>query len=152
MRYEHPYLRDIIYFHLKPLKTNSGRIADLYLSKGHSAKQIADEFGVSKTSILECLHSMDIRSGSGKGRVQNPNNYRLHNPPYGYRRFGDQLVVCKKQLKLCKLVVQLIDDEKMSLNAVARGLTSLGYKNKQDKCSWDHSVVKAIYVRWKGKV
>jgi hypothetical protein len=40
--------------------------------------------------------------------INNPLNYRVHNPPYGYRIQDGWLVLNKSEIRVCSLVVELI--------------------------------------------
>ena len=78
------------------------KITSLYLQEGFSVQQIADKIGVSKTTILNRLHSLDIRK---KNRIMtNPKNYRMPIAPYGFQRVNNQLVPLKKEIKICRIV------------------------------------------------
>ena len=61
MPYEPSYYIDIIEYSLFSTKISLEKITSLYLQEGLSVQQIADKIGVSKTTILNRLHSLDIR-------------------------------------------------------------------------------------------
>ena len=89
-------------------------------------QQIADKIGVSKTTILNRLHSLDIRK---KNRIMtNPKNYRMPIAPYGFQRVNNQLVPLKKEIKICRRVISLINNEKLSYSSTARRLEEEGIK------------------------
>ena len=52
-------------------------------------------------------------------RMTNPKNYRASVVPYGYRKVDGQLVTNKKEMRICRLVVQLVDGEELSLHGAA---------------------------------
>lgn len=156
MRYEHPYYTDFIDFSHNPFIPKSEKnlhlVADLCLSKNLSASQISDKLGISKTSVLEKLHSLDIRFETGKGRMTNPENYRAPNAPFGYKIIDGRLMPYKKEIKICRLVVTLKNEEKISFNAIAKSLTEKKIKNRSGSYYWDHKVTKSIYERWNEKL
>lgn len=125
----------------------------MYLGKGLSASQIGEELGVSKTAVLERLHTLGVRNAASIGeRMTNPNNYRASVVPYGYRKVDGQLVANKKELRICRLVVKLINEQKLSLQGAARELMQQNIKNRNGNVWWDHSMVRGIFKRWNGKV
>ena len=150
MPYEPSYYIDIIEYSLFPTKISLERITSLYLQEGLSVQQIADKIGVSKTTILNRLHSLDIRK---KNRIMtNPKNYKMPIAPYGFQRVNNQLVPLKKEIKICRRVVSLINNEKLSYSATARRLEEEGIKNRGGKASWGNSVITSIYKRWNLKL
>lgn len=151
--YEPAYYLDIIQHSVNPFKSKSSKIAEMYLGKGLSAAQIAGKLGISKTAVLERLHTLGIRNvASLSERVTNPNNYRASVVPYGYRKVDGQLVANKKELRICRLVVNLINEQKLSLQGAARELIQQNIRNRNGNVWWDHSMVRGIFKRWNGKV
>ena len=150
MPYEPSYYIDIIEYSLFPTKISLEKITSLYLQEGLSVQQIADKIGVSKTTILNRLHSLDIRK---KNRIMtNLKNYRMPIAPYGFQRVNNQLVPLKKEIKICRMVVSLINNEKLSYSATARKLGEEGIKNRRGNVSWSNSVITSIYKRWNLKL
>ena len=123
----------------------------MYLNDGLSAKQIAEAIGISKTVVLDRLHAEGIRMKTGKDRVNNPDNYRLHTAPYGWKVKDGKLAPNKAELKICRRVVTLVR-QGLSYNAVAKELTKLGLRGRSGKAHWDHSTVISIYKRWNEKL
>ena len=72
--------------------------------------------------------------------------------PYGYRKVDGQLVANKKELRICRLVVKLINEQKVSLQGAARELMRQNIKNRNGNVWWDHSMVRGIFKRWNGKI
>lgn len=150
---EPPYYADIINHSVNPFKSTSPKIAEMYLKDSLSASQISDKLGISKTAVLERLHALGIRNADTKGeRMTNPNNYRASVVPYGYRNIDGQLVANKKEVRICRLVVQIINERGLSLMGTARELMSRNVKNRNGNIWWDHSMVRGIYRRWNGKI
>jgi hypothetical protein len=102
------YVVDFIEISFKVSSLNSGEIRFLFFEKGLSAAQIARKFGVSKSAIIRRLHQMRINVETGEGRMIRPDNYRLWNPPYGYRVVDGKLQIHKSEVKICRLVVQWV--------------------------------------------
>ena len=84
--------------------------------------------------------------------MTNPQNYRASVVPYGYRNANGQLVSCKKEVRICRLVVRLINEQRLSLMGTARELMARKIKNRNDNVWWDHSMIRGIYQRWNGKI
>lgn len=51
-----------------------------------------------------------------------------------------------------RLIVQLINERKLSLMGAARELMDQKIKNRNGNVWWDHSMVRGIYKRWNGKI
>ena len=73
-------------------------------------------------------------------------------PPYGYSVQNGKLVANKSELKVCRLVVELVERNGLQQNAVARELSKRGLKNRAGKTEWNSKTVFNIYKRWKGKL
>ncbi|MGZ3747370.1 MAG: hypothetical protein ACXWRE_08375 [Pseudobdellovibrionaceae bacterium] len=143
---------DSIEFFQKCHWKNTANYKDLYLKKGLSAAQIGEQFGVPKQTVLNQLQREGIRLGSNKGRLANPENYRLAYAPYGFSKKDGRLILNKAELKTCRLVVQLRNNSKMSSQEIARELVRRRIKNREDSISWSHTAVGRIYKRWNGKL
>ena len=72
--------------------------------------------------------------------MTNPKNYRMPIAPYGFQRVN-KLVPLRKEIKICRMVVSLINNEKLSYSATARRLEKEGIKNRGGKASWSNSVI-----------
>ena len=105
----------------------------MYLKDALSASQIADKLGISKTAVLERLHSLGIRGAPIAERMINPTNYRASVVPYGYRNVEGQLVANKKEVRICRLVVQLINERGLSLQGAARELSTVSINQVIDR-------------------
>ncbi len=149
MRNEHPkalYFTDIIEYSITPHKISLAFIAKLYIEDGLLASQISSRIGLSKTSVLERLRSLDIKKGS-----KTKDKYSTPNAPYGYKKIGDQIVPCKKGMKICRMIVTNINKNQLSYRAIARLLESKKIKNR-NQVSWSHTVASSIFERWNGKL
>lgn len=146
------YLTDFVRISFKPQLLNPHEIRKLYLKEGLSAAQIASRFGVSKSVIVSWVNRLKIGSKSAQGRMTNPNNYRHHNPPYGYKVKDNKLALNKSEMKMCRMVVELMGRKKVGARETARELTVRGYKNRRGKTTWGHLVVQQIFKRWKDKL
>ncbi len=146
------YLVDFIKLTFNIKLLDFAEIRKFFVENGLSSVQIARKYGVSKTVILSCLHQMGVRVQTPAGRSNNPENYRLKVPPYGYRIHDGRLVLNKPELKICRLVVELIARKGFSGAATARELGAKGYKNRNKSTKWDHSTVRNIFERWKNKL
>ena len=155
IQYEPPktHFTDTIGISLTPRKVGPGKVAHLYLSEGLSTRQVAQKLDISKAVVLHRLHSLGI----GKG--QNPElEARIKarqcpsQAPYGLRRADGQLVPCQREIKVCRIIVGFINNEKLSFRKVGRELERRGIKNRRGEASWHHTVVSAIYLRWSEKL
>ncbi len=95
---------------------------------------------------------MGVRVQTQAGRITNPNNYRVRNPPYGFRIQDGHLIINKSEIRICRLVAELIERQGFSKIAVARELGARGCKNRIGSTKWDHGTVLNIFERWKNKL
>ncbi len=146
------YLVDFIKITLSAKLLKVHEIHDLYIKQGQSAAQIACHFGVAKSVILKRLHGIGVRVGLSSGRMTNPENYRCRTPPYGYSIKAGKLIPSKAELRICRMLVELVGRQKKSATWTARELGRRGYKNRAGRTTWDHSTVQSIFKRWKDKL
>lgn len=147
-----PYLVDFIKITFSAKLLNVEEIRALYVEKGFSAAQIARQYGVAKSVILARLGALGIRNGAGTERSTNPENYRCRVAPYGYSIQAGRLVASKAELRICRLVVDLIRTQGLSANATAKELSRRGLKSRSGRPQWDHSTILSIFKRWKDKL
>ncbi|MGZ3806095.1 MAG: hypothetical protein ACXVB4_17910 [Pseudobdellovibrionaceae bacterium] len=147
-----PYFIDIIQICLSAKSLDSDEIQDLYVHKGLSTSQIASRFKVSKTVILSRLHDLGIRESPISERMTNPKNYRCRVPPYGFSIQDGKLTPNRLEMKICRLVVELIQRDGRTQSEVARELSRRGYKNRAGNLNWDSRTVFNIFNRWKDKL
>ncbi len=146
------YLVDFIRICLSAKLLNSEEIRELYENKLLSAAQIGKHFRVSRVTILSHLHEMGIRDRPSVERATNPENYRMRVAPYGYAIQNGKLVSNKTELKICRLVVELVQRHGRRHTDVARELSRRGYKNRAGRKKWNSGTVFNIYKRWKDKL
>lgn len=147
-----PYLIDFLKFTLSPKFLDFNEIRALYLEKGLSMAQIAREYEVAKSVIVGLLNRGGVRPGCQNSRANNPANYRLRIPPYGYQIRAGKLAPNKPEMALCRLVVELMQRQDYSATATAKELGRRGYKNRSGHARWDHSTIGSIFKRWKDKL
>ncbi len=146
------YVTDFIEIRFNPQVINSAEIKDLYEKQGLSASQIAEHFGVAKSVILRRLRQLGIDTEKGYRRQSNPNNYRRSKAPYGYKIKNHKLVLNRSEMKVCRLVVEMMGRENKGARETAREIMKRGFKNRQGEVSWGHLVVQQILKRWNGKI
>lgn len=145
-----PILLDFIYFSVKPFQKKFNFYLSLYLEEGLSAAQIADQIGCSKSTVLARLWKHGIRNF--RTHQTHPKNYRQPQPPYGYAVREGKLVINRRELKVCRLVVNLREREKKTFSEIARELAEKKIKNRRGEISWQHVTVANIFKRWRGKL
>ena len=131
----------------------SGKLADQlqeWINSGWSLSQIAEDLGASKTWVVGRVQRYCIKVPK-KGRMTNPENYRHHVPPFGFRKNGNRLYPCQKQQRVCRKVVQWRQKENLSFNAIAKRLKGEGALNSRSGTYWDHKATKKIFETWKDK-
>ena len=147
-----PYYIDFIQICLAVKFINNDEIRELYQEKGLTANQIASRFKVSRAVIFCRLRELGINEGQIAARSTNPKNYRCRVPPYGFAISAGQLIPNRLEMKICRLVVQMVQREGKGHTETARELSRLGYKNRSSSATWDSKTVFNILKRWKDKL
>lgn len=143
------YLYDFIQVSLQTRPKSSNKIPKRYLESELSAQQIADEFGVSKQFVLTQLRAAGIRKTPHRGRSSE--NYRFHNPPYGYRVRNAKLETDPREIKVARLIVELRDRQGKTFPEVASELNQRGWTNRRG-APWNKVGVRHVHQRWTGKL
>jgi len=146
------YLVDFIEITFAAKLLNVEEIRRLYVEGGYSSAQIARKFGVAKSVIVSRLHDAGVKPGRGVTRSNNPENYRCRVAPFGFSIKDGRLVPNRSELRICRLVVELMGRKKWTASATAKELGSKGYKNRYGNARWDHSSVIGIFKKWNGKL
>jgi hypothetical protein len=145
----HGYIIDFIQFRSISKHLNHADLSRFYVGEGLSTQQIATKLGCSKSLVVTTLKRMKLLRGMA-GSLTNPKNY-LGIPPYGYRVVAGRLEPLATELKVCRLIVRLIDQDGLTFRKVGEKLEKLKIKNRMKKVAWHHCSVAKIYHRWKGK-
>jgi hypothetical protein len=148
-----PYLIDFFPICISVKLLNCDEIRDLYEKAGLTTVQIARTFGVARTVIASRLRNMGVLIDRPHAeRTTNPHTYRMRVPPYGYSVQNGKLVPKKSELKICRLVVELIQRQGWRQNAVAREFSRRGYRNRAGKQEWNSKTIFNIYRRRKDRL
>jgi len=107
----------------------------LTLRKAQGA-QIGEMLNIPKQTVLNQLKPEGIRLGTNKGRLANPENYRLAYAPFGFAKKDGKRIPNKSELKICRLVIQLRNDSKMSFHEITRELERRRIKGRTNSISW----------------
>jgi transposase len=127
------------------------KIREFYVA-GQSYAQIARKFGVAKSVIISRLGGVDIPKTMQEKRATNPQNYRCRVPPYGYAVREGKLIPNKRELRICRLVVELMGRHGKGTSETVRELERRQLLTREGKQHWDHSSVRNIFNRWKDKI
>lgn len=146
------YYVDFIELCLDIKLLNSEEIGKLYLENRLSINQIASHYRVSRTVIRSRLRDLGIDINAVKPTSTNPENYRCATPPYGFQVKAGKLLPNRLEMKICRLVVELIQREGRNHSDVARELARRGFKSRTGKTKWDSKTVFNIFKRWKDKL
>jgi hypothetical protein len=57
-----------------------------------------------------------------------------------------------REVKVCRLVVDLIGRKGMSLAGTTRFLMTSKIKNRKGKAVWYPAMIRRIFIHWKGKL
>ena len=134
-------------FNLKLIQAHVWR--DLYEKQGLSAAQIAAKFNAPKSSILELLRQHGVQLRSSHGHSTRTDNYRAPNPPFGYKVLAGKLKTDPREIKICRLIVSLVRDKKLSWSAATDELNRRRVPTrKQGRANWHRHTVKIVYERW----
>lgn len=146
------YYVDFIQVCLSAKLLNSEEIGRLYLEEKLSLNQIASKFKVSRFAIRSRLRGLGIDIDAVKPVSTNPENYRYSNPPYGFQVRDGKLLPNRMEMKIGRLVIELIEREGCSHSEVARELERRCLKTRTGKTKWDSKTVFNIFKRWKNKL
>ena len=148
----HSYYIDFIQICLAVKFIHNDEIRVLYQEKRLTTNQIASRFKVSRTVIQCRLRDLRIEENILTNKVNNPQNYRCRVAPYGFAIESGKLVPNRLEVKICRLVVQLVQHQGKGHSEAARELTRLGYKNRSGNAVWDSKTIFNIVKRWKDKL
>lgn len=144
------YIVDFIPLCLRPDKLKLEIFRDLYLKQGLSANQIATKIGCSRGLVLSRLHRADVPTE--EKRLNNPKNYRSHEPPFGFAVNEGRLVPNKREMKIIRLIVHLRLNQNISFENIARELVQRKIKNRRGNIAWQYSVIRKFFYRWRDKI
>jgi hypothetical protein len=96
------------------------------------------------------LRRQGIRNGTG--RKTDPENYKLHDPPYGISKKNGKLVTNKSEVRVCRMLVELRDRQGKSIIEIGRMLEARGLKNRKGLVAWNYGTISRILQRWIGKL
>ncbi len=145
------YLVDIFNFYSIPTKLDPDYFSKLYDKYQFSLKQISEKMGVSKSTVLEKIRQAQTPTRNLKYSLTNPKNYRAPNPPFGFRVVDGRLVENKREIQLCRKIIEMSDDG-LSFNAIAKYFESKELKNRKNTNYWCHKSLKKFYNYWKTKL
>ena len=145
------YLTEIIQFQAFSKALNKSQIADLHTKDALSAAQIAERLGCSKTFVITTLKRLKVLRPM-KGSQSVPTNYRRAIAPYGFRLVDGKLAPERTEMKICRLIVDLIDRRGLTCVQAAQVLEGRGLKGRNGRPVWHNTTVSRIHARWKGKL
>jgi len=146
------YLNETIQFQASARTFSLLEITSLYTEKRLSTPQIAERLGCSKSYVITTLKRAGLLRKKGPAQTD-PKNYRNPIAPYGFRVNPDgQLVTYPAELKVCRLIVDLVDRQGKNFLGASQYLTRKGIKNRRGLTVWHHYTVSRIYRRWQGKL
>jgi transposase len=121
------------------------------MKDGLSCAQIAEQMDCSKTLVITTLKRLGVLQAK-KGSRTKPENYRSRVAPYGFRVVDGKLVSSRSEMKICRLVVELVERRGLNLRQAAKVLEAKGLKGMSGLRSWHKETIGRIYARWKGKL
>jgi hypothetical protein len=146
-----PSIVEYIEFLMPARGIDPSQICSFYVEKRLSTAQVAMHFGCSKTFVITALKRRGLLRPMAQA-LTNPNNFRHAIAPYGYRVAAGTLLPHNAELKVCRMIVDLIDRREMSQCQAAQYLMKKGIKGRNGRTNWHNNTVGRIYTRWKGKL
>ena len=127
---------------------------NLYLVEGLSATQIADRLKTPRSTIHSLLRRHGIRKEQLEGCSTQPDNYLAPNPPYGFKVEAGRLLIDRKEMKVCKLIVELRRNQNWDWSAIAKELSrrQIPTRRNDEGTRWHRHIVRAIFERWHSKI
>jgi len=147
-----PYYIDFIQICLAVKFINNDEIKELYQEKGLTINQIASRFKVSRTVIQCRLRELRITDCIPVNKLNSHQKYRCRVAPYGFAVESGKLVPNRLEVKICRLVVQLVQCQGKTQSEAGRELSRLGHKNLSGNTVWDSKTIFNILKRWKDKL
>jgi hypothetical protein len=145
------HLTETLTFQGSSRAIDTSQIAALYIKDRLSTPQIAEKLACSKSFVITTLKRQGLLRCKSAAQTD-PTNYRNPAPPYGYRVADGKLTPHPAEMKICRLIVSLIDDRGHNYLQAAQHLLQKQVKNRRGQVVWHHYTVSRIYARWKGKL
>lgn len=145
------YLIDRIQFQSFSKALDKAKIAELHTKNGLSAAQIAKQLGCSKTLIITTLKRLGVLQKKCGAQTRGK-NYRNATPPYGFLVVDGKLASHPAEMKICRLIVDLVERRGLTCVEAARALEAKGLKGRNGLVKWHNYTVSRIFARWKGKL
>jgi hypothetical protein len=139
------YIIDHVTFDCGPKPIDRNLMEDLYREKNLSTAQVAKELGCSKTLVITTLKRMGYLRPV-RGSQTSLTNYRHRVPPYGFRVTKGRLHTYRKELKLCRLIVELVGRRGMSFKNTALHLEKNGFRSRKEEVKWHNYTVSRIFL------
>jgi len=133
---------DFIAVFINPKNINLATIAELYRKDGLSAAKIATQVGLSKSAVLNKLHTLGIRRETRQNAIR---------APFGQKIVAGKLVPNRRELKIARLIVELRHRQMLSWKEVVHHLESKNLKTRNG-CPWKIGTAKRVFDRWNGKL
>lgn len=113
-------------------------LSDLYLKKGLSAAQIAQEITSSKSAVLSALKKFQIP-------IREPHlpHGRQSQAKYGQKRFKGLVTSFKKEEEIAKAIKDMTD-KGLSLREVCKILTTMKIPTKNKHRKWHPEMIRRI--------
>ena len=132
-----------------PKKTNSALIKDLYMKNRLAARQIGEEIGLAKSTILNKIRKEGIHHQM-RGRDQDNYSFKQQ-VPFGYKLSEGRLLPNRTEMKVCRIIVSCRAQDHLSWKSIIETLKLKKIKNRKER-SWSINSLRNIYIRWNGKV
>lgn len=146
------YYTYFINFFPKVKAIDSKIFKELYVFQSLSLSQIAEKLNISKTAVRSFVKKCGLSTKTSMQKQQNPKNYRLAQPPYGYKKgVNSGLTVNRVELKICRRII-FLRSEGVTFRGIQLELERQKFKNRRKTISWHTSVVQRIFHQWKGKL
>lgn len=133
-----PYVVEIVNFSKLPAFKNPNVLQQKYLEEGLTVKQMSVLLGCGETVIKKYLRQFGIR----KAEVQEVRHKA--NLKYGQKLISGQVFEHKQESHIKKAILDMYQDQGMSVTAIAHLLTQMKVPTKKRGKKWDHSVVISI--------
>jgi hypothetical protein len=147
----HIHLTETIHFQSFSKALDKAQIAEFHTKHTLSTSQIADKLGCSKTFVITTLKRLKLLRPM-KGSQSVPTNYRRAIAPYGFRIIDGRLASNPSEMKICRLIVDLVDRRGLTCVQAAQVLEAKGLKGRNGLVKWHNYTVSRIFARWKGKL
>ena len=142
-------IHDFSDFVLLPRQPNVPNLKKRYNETNLSSRQLAQEFGISRTLVTDTLKDAGVKISRGRGG--SAENYTHPNSPYGFQVRAGKLVISNNEMRIARMVIEYRDRRCATWMRVADALNTKGFRTRTGAL-WTQWTVRPVHKHWSGKI